>query len=110
MTAVRLYSKSRFLFQHGDSDWPCVGQVLFSTDELKKRVGIPTKAEWAARYKVAPVDGPLPPGVPEYDPLLGAGQYSSEALLAPMHLCPAVNLVYWLASCFFAMCADKYSI
>lgn len=55
------------------------GQVLFSTDELKKRVGIPTKADWAARYGM-PMEGPLPPGVPEYDPLLGAGQYNSKAL------------------------------
>lgn len=28
-----------------------------------------------------PMEGPLPPGVPEYDPLLGAGQYNSKALL-----------------------------
>ena len=28
------------------------------------------------------MEGPLPPGVPEYDPLLGAGQYNSEARLA----------------------------
>ena len=60
------------------------GQVLFSTDELKKKVGIPTKADWAARYNM-PVEGPLPPGVPEYDPLLGAGQYNSKALLACRH-------------------------
>lgn len=60
------------------------GQVLFSTDELKRKAGIPTKGEWAARYKVVPMEGPVPPGVPEYDPLLGAGQYNSKALLACM--------------------------
>lgn len=62
------------------------GQVLFSTDELKKKVGIPTKADWAERYNV-PMEGPLPPGAPEYDPLLGAGQYNSEALLAVTEKC-----------------------
>ena len=34
-----------------------------------------------------PMEGPLPPGVPEYDPLLGAGQYNSEALLACTDTC-----------------------
>lgn len=62
-----------------------VGQVLFSTDELKMKAGIPTKAEWAAQYKVVSMEGPVPPGVPEYDPLLGAGQYNSKALLACMN-------------------------
>ncbi len=57
-----------------------VGQVLFATDELKKKVGIPTKAEWASRYG-APMEGPAPPGVPEYDPLLGAGQYNSKMMM-----------------------------
>ncbi|DBB03271.1 TPA: hypothetical protein ACH3X3_010666 [Trebouxia sp. C0006] len=56
------------------------GQVLFATDELKKKVGIPTKAEWASRYG-APMEGPAPPGVPEYDPLLGAGQYNSKMMM-----------------------------
>ena len=55
------------------------GQVIFATDELKKKAGIPTKAEWAAQYN-APMEGSLPPGVPAYDPLLGAGGYNSNAL------------------------------
>ena len=62
--------------------WGCAvaGQVLFATDELKKKMGIATRAEWSARYN-APLEGPLPPGVPEYDPLLGAGPYHSKPLL-----------------------------
>lgn len=44
---------------------------------MKKNKGILTKAEWAVRYQV-PVDGPAPLGVPEYDPLLEAGQYNSK--------------------------------
>ena len=53
------------------------GQVLFSSDGMKAKKGILTKAEWAARYQ-APLDGPAPLGVPEYDPLLEAGQYNSK--------------------------------
>lgn len=67
------------------------GQVLFATDDLKKKVGIPTKAEWATRYN-APLEGALPPGVPEYDPLLGAGQYNSESLFLVYNKCHAVSL------------------
>lgn len=54
--------------------------MLFATDELKKKVGIPTKSEWAARYN-APMEGAAPPGVPEYDPLLGAGQYNVKMMM-----------------------------
>lgn len=70
--SLELYWKSRL-------GGAVAGQVIFSTDELKKRVGIPTKAEWAARYN-SPMEGPLPPGVPEYDPLLGAGQFNSKLM------------------------------
>ena len=52
------------------------GQVLFSSDDMKRQKGIPTQAEWGQRYQ-APVEGPLPPGMPEYDPLLEAGPYNS---------------------------------
>ena len=27
------------------------------------------------------MEGPAPPGVPEYDPLLGAGQYNSKMMM-----------------------------
>lgn len=55
------------------------GQVLFSSDEMKAKKGILTKAEWEARYQ-APLNGPAPLGVPEYDPLLEAGQYNSKPM------------------------------
>lgn len=53
------------------------GQVLFSSDDMKRKMGIMTKADWGERYQ-APMEGPAPLGVPEYDPLLEAGQYNSK--------------------------------
>ena len=77
-----------------DSLFAVAGQVLFSTDELKKQKGILTKAEWAARYQ-APLEGSPPFGVPEYEPLLEAGQYNGKPF--EFISCTSANFEWMLA-------------